>query len=74
MTTFPPIVRQIVDRCSVGQSYRSVISYVASRMKGGRKTFLVLPRETRREIMEAAVEVHRENQRMYNWVMRGGGL
>lgn len=71
MTTHAPIVRQIVDRLHVSMSNRAVISYVAGRMKGGRKTFLCLPRETRREIMGVAIKRHRDNLELFYFVMRG---
>ncbi len=66
-----PIVRQIVDRCHVGESCRQVISYVASRLNGGRKGFLKLKRSHRRLIMRDAIRVHTANHKMYRQVMSG---
>ncbi|HQR20096.1 MAG TPA: hypothetical protein PKV98_04475 [Burkholderiaceae bacterium] len=71
MSAHTMIVNQIVDRVHVGRSNRDVIGYVASRMKDGRRTFLRLPRETRREIMQAAVARHAENRGTYTYVMGG---
>lgn len=65
------IVNQIVDRCHVSRSNRDVIGYMASRIKGGRKAFLRLPRATRRSFMKAAIKRHFDNRVLYARVMRG---
>ena len=50
------VVYQIVDRdCHAMSTKLEVVRHVVSRTKGGRRTFLVLPRETRHEIVGAAL-------------------
>ena len=66
-----PFVRQIVERCHVGDTNREVIRYVISRIKGKYKTFRKLPREQRKQLLRDAVQCHRENRDLYCYVMRG---
>ncbi len=66
------IVERIVDRdCHVSESNRAVIRHVASKIRGGVPGFLKLPRETRREVMQAAIARHALNGGLYDAVMRG---
>lgn len=66
------IVQRIVDRdCHVSESNRAVIRHVASKIRGGVRGFLKLPREVRRQVMEAAIARHAENGGLYDAVMRG---
>jgi hypothetical protein len=66
-----PIIRQIVDRCHVGDSYTEVIHYVISRMANGYQTFAALPRKRRRDLLKAIVKCHKDNRKLYSFVMRG---
>lgn len=65
------IVHQIVDRCHVGETPRAVIRTVIGRVRGGYRTWHALPRSERRAILKAAVDRHRQNQRLYRLVMSG---
>lgn len=65
------LIRQIVDRCHVGESNRAVIRYMASRIKGGVRGFLKLPRATRKSLMRQAFTRHKHNLQEYIMVMRG---
>ena len=66
-----PIIRQIVNRCHVGDSNRTVIRYVVSRLRHGYATFHALSREQRHILMRDAIEVHEANRQLYFRVMRG---
>jgi len=72
MSTPPPIVRQIVNRCHVGQSHRSVIRYFVSRLKAGYRTWARLPRAERRQWMAWVIQTHESNRALYRQVMGGG--
>lgn len=66
------VVHQIVDRdCHAMSTKLEVVRHVVSRMKGGRRTFLLLPRETRHEIVGAALERRQQNLELYLFVMTG---
>lgn len=76
MTTRPtevdvhPIVKQIIDRdCHVGESYRTVIRHVVSKLRGGRKTFRAMPRPDRRLLMRQCIQQHHANRELYRAVM-----
>ena len=65
-----PIVKQIIDRdCHVGESYRTVIRHVVSKLRGGHKTFRGMPRADRRLLMQQCVRQHRANREVYVAVM-----
>jgi hypothetical protein len=66
-----PIVRQIVNRCHVGESNRTVIRYVVSRLRHGYRTFHAMSREQRHLLMRDAIEVHRTNRDLYIRVTQG---
>jgi acyl-CoA reductase-like NAD-dependent aldehyde dehydrogenase len=66
-----PMIRQIVGRCHVGRSHRSVIRYVVSRLRQGYSTWRTLPREARREILRNIIAQHDENRAEYRSVMSG---
>jgi hypothetical protein len=67
--TNDPIVRQIVDRCHVADSNRSVIRYVKSRTKKG--AWEKLSRAKRKRLMRQIVWQHRNNLKQYVEVMSG---
>mgnify|MGYP003668284765 CR=1 FL=1 len=67
-----PMIRQIVDRCHVGDSHLTVIRYFVSRLKTGHATWLTLDRRTRRDWICQIVARHNENQELYRDVMKGG--
>ena len=64
-----PIVRQIVGRLHVGESYLEVLRHVLTKLKGGRKTWLQLPKFHRRHLVAAVIQHHRENRSLYRHVM-----
>lgn len=64
-----PIVRQIVGRRHVGESYLEVLRHVLSKLKGGRKTWLRLPKFHRRHLIASVIQHHRENRVQYRQVM-----
>lgn len=67
-----PIVRQIIDRdCHVSMSNRAVIRHVVSKLKDGHKTFRAMPKVDRRRLMEGCISVHRQNWKLYAYVMHG---
>lgn len=65
------MIRQIVGRCHVGDSYLSVIRYVINRMAEGYRTFHAQPKAWRKELLREIVTVHRENRELYRAVMTG---
>ena len=65
------MIRQIVNRCHVGQSDLQVIRYVISRLKHGFKTWQTIERVERKRMLRQAVMVHHENQAFYGYVMKG---
>lgn len=65
-----PLVRQCVNRRHVGESYRSVIRYVIDRcFKKGIKQSWKEEKKTRRYLIAAAIQHHRENRVEYRQVM-----
>lgn len=73
-----PIIRQVIDRdCCVGWSNRRVIRHVISRLKDGYATFRAMPRDDqppvmgRRTMMRQCIQVHLDNQELYQFVMGG---
>lgn len=76
MTTGPtqvdvhPIVKQIIDRdCHVGESYRTVIRHVVSKLRGGWNSFRAMSRSDRRFLMRQCIQQHRANRELYRAVM-----
>lgn len=67
----PAIVRQIVNRCHVGQSNRAVICYFISRLKHGHATWHTLSRVERKAWLRHVVAAHAENRGLYAYVMGG---
>ena len=64
------IVRQIIDRdCHVGESYRTVIRHVVSKLRGGHNTFRGMPRADRCLLMQECIQQHRANRELYVAVM-----
>ena len=65
-----PIVKQIIDRdCHVGESYRTVVRHVVSKLRGGWNTFRSLPKSDRRQLMQQCIQQHRDNRELYRAVM-----
>jgi len=58
------IISRIVGRLHVGTSDQEVAKYAESRLNKG-----VGPHK-RRQVRACAVRMHRENQRLYSYVMR----
>ncbi len=65
------VVSMIVGRRHVGEGYLSVVRYVLSRLRGGRKSFLACDRESRRELISHIIKTHRQNRRIYTQVTGG---
>ena len=65
------MIRQIVDRCHVGESNRAVIKYVISRLKRKYKTWTAMPRGDRKTMMREIIRIHRANRKLYHDVMKG---
>lgn len=70
-TTLNFHVSRIVDRCSVGADYLTVLRYVLSRIEGGRAAFLKQRPEVRRIIIRTAFQTHRSNRDLYRAVVNG---
>lgn len=66
-----PIVKQIVDRCHIAESYSKVLRYMIGCMQGGKNCWRLLDRKTRRRIIADMIKVHDENRKLFNFVMRG---
>ena len=66
-----PNNRQCVGRLHVGESNRTVIRYVISRLVNKHRTFRAMSRSRRRAVMQQCVEAHRQNRELYGRVMTG---
>lgn len=64
-----PYIRQIIDRCHVSQSNKSIIKYLVSRMKEKHKGWLKNPKDKRKLAMKQAIHVHNQNKDLYRKVM-----
>lgn len=64
------IIRQIVNRCNVGDSNRKVIRYVISRLKNKEQTFWNMNKYDRKVFMKSVIKEHHLNKQMYNIVNR----
>ncbi len=58
-----------MDRCHVGDSNRTVLRYLISRIKGKYRGWIAMPRDKRKAIMAEVVRVHAENRGLYSFVM-----
>jgi len=69
MKAIPSMIRNIVDRCHVGDSDIAMLRYFRSRLsdEGRSRKF----RAMRKEYYRMALIVHHENQRLYGRVMGG---
>lgn len=65
-----PIVRQIVSRCHVSESYDDVLKYVISRLDEGEKTFDGMSPENQIALKNQVEMARKENIDLYNFVMR----
>jgi len=65
------MIRKMVGRCHVSDSYETVIRYVISKMVDGFKTYRELSTANKAFIVEVAIDVHNQNREQYNWVMGG---
>ena len=66
-----PVIRQIIDRCHVGESNLSVCRYAVSRLEKKWKTVAEWPVEKRRGFLAECIRVHAENRKLYRDVMSG---
>lgn len=64
------MLSRIVSRMHITETDRRVVEYVVSRMKPG--AFDALSTTARGDIAHEAISHHRDNQRLYAFVMRGG--
>lgn len=64
-------VMGIVSRRHVAEGYLSVVRYVLSRLKGGRKAFFAGDKESRRELIKHILKTHQYNRSIYIRVMGG---
>ena len=60
------IVQHRVDQCHVGQSHRAVLRDFMTCCKGGRKQYLALPRDQRRNLTSQIFARHSENRNLYH--------
>ena len=65
-----PIIQQIVSRLHVGTPDDEVVTTVRSKIK--KRYWAKLSEQDRADIACEARRVHRENQKLYRDVMRGG--
>lgn len=67
-----PIIRQIIDRdCHVASSFREVVRYVISKLKGGFQTFRNMNQEDRQLFIDQCLQQHAANRQLYTEVMSG---
>ena len=64
------ISNQIVDRCHVADSNRTVIRYLLSRMKSYR-AYRAHPKKERHALLREAIDRHAVNRKLYQRVMGG---
>jgi hypothetical protein len=65
------IIRQIVGRCHVSDSNRTVIRYFVSRLRKEYSTLRDMPRSQRREQLRAVIEEHAANRKLFQKVTSG---
>ena len=65
------IISQIVGRCHVSESNLTVVRYVISKLRHGKKTFRSLSRKDRREMIAECIRHHQANRKLYAQVMGG---
>lgn len=65
------MIKQVVDRCHVGDTNRQVIRFLISRLRNGYQTWIGMEREKRRLVMQECVRIHHENREVYRSVMNG---
>ncbi len=66
------MLRMLIGRCHVADSYSDVIRYVISRMKKGHATYRDQSRTERHSLLRAIIKIHKENRVEYASVMGGG--
>jgi len=67
-----PIIRQVIDRdCHVGESNRTVVRHVISKLKNGYESFRSMPSVDRRCFIDQCIFQHRRNRKEYVEVMSG---
>ena len=64
------LLRNIVSRCHITDSNRTVIRYAVSRLRRGSRLFFALPRTERRDFMRACIQLHAANRRLYKKVQQ----
>jgi hypothetical protein len=65
------IVRNIVGKCFVGDSYLQVVRFAVSKLRGGYTTYRKLPRKFRRSLLQTIIRAHADNRKLYAYVMHG---
>ena len=61
----------LVDKCHVSESFLGVVRYMLSKVKGGHKAWMKLPRNARREALVYMLARHNSNKGLYNSVASG---
>ena len=65
------MISRIVGRLHVSTSNLEVCRYVISRLKGKRKAFRAMPRESKRALLAECITCHMENREFYRYVTGG---
>lgn len=66
-----PILRQIVGRCHVSDSFEEVLEYVISRLANGQKTFDAMKKGDQNELKRQVNHIRNKDRNLYTSVMSG---
>lgn len=65
------MIKRIVDRCHVHESYETVIRYVISKMELGFVTYRTMNTKDKALVIETIMDAHKQNREQYYFVMGG---
>ena len=65
------VIEMIVDRQHVGASHRSVIKAMVRGLNHGHKSWIKMPKRSRKAWMRHAIKTHESNRKTYRHVMGG---
>lgn len=65
------MIKRMVDRCHIGDSYETVIRYVISRMVNKFETYRAMSTKDKAMVIEAIIDGHKQNREEYAWIMGG---
>ena len=65
------MIKRIVARCHVSDSYQDVIRYVISRFKFGFTSYQAMALEDKAELVRTIIHFHNENRDLYTYVVKG---